>query len=135
MSDVRDPETDQQLPKVNDKPFIQNLVIADIEARKALGLKKYKTLLQAGNGRNMLLDAYEESLDLCIYLRGALEEQREKEDVVEDFTASDTPLWEAGTADVDCCCTDPIPVNTGYNFPVCLTCANRVPDSKLAHKQ
>ncbi len=75
MSDERDPETDQPLPVVNDRPFVQDLVIADIEARKALGVRKYGTAPQSGNGRNMLQDAYEEALDLAIYLRGALDEQ------------------------------------------------------------
>ena len=77
MSDKRDPETDQALPVKNASPYIQDMVIQDIEARKALGVRKYGTALQAHNGRNMLLDAYEEALDLCIYLRGALEEQGE----------------------------------------------------------
>lgn len=75
MSDTRDPETDQQLPVVNDRPFVQDLVIADVEARRQLGIKKYGTALQSGNGRDMLLDAYEEALDLVIYLRGALDER------------------------------------------------------------
>ena len=75
MSDVRDPETDQPLPEKNDRPFIQDLVIADIEDRKALGIRKYGTLLQSGNGRDMLLDAYQEALDLVIYLRGLLDER------------------------------------------------------------
>lgn len=75
MSAVRDPETDQQLPEVNDRPFIQDLVIADIEERKQHGIRKYGTALQSGNGRDMLLDAYEEALDLAIYLRGLLDEQ------------------------------------------------------------
>jgi hypothetical protein len=75
LSDVRDPATDQQLPVVNDRPFVQDLVIADIESRKALGIKKYGTLLLSGNGRDLLLDAYEEALDLVIYLRGALDER------------------------------------------------------------
>ena len=75
MSDVRDPETDQPLPVVNDRPYIQDLVIADIEERKSHGIRKYGTALQSGNGRNMLQDAYEEALDLAIYLRGALDEQ------------------------------------------------------------
>lgn len=75
MSDVRDPETDQQLPVVNERPFIQDLVIEDIEARKQLGIRKYGTALQSGNGRNMLQDAYEEVLDLAIYLRGKLDEE------------------------------------------------------------
>jgi hypothetical protein len=65
---------DQPLPVVNDNPAIQDLVIADIEKRKAIGLERYGTLLQAHNGRDALRDAYEEALDLCMYLRQALEE-------------------------------------------------------------
>ncbi len=79
MSDIRDPEYDQDLPVKNNRPFVQNLVIQDIESRKEMGLKKYGTLLQSHNGRNFLLDAYEEALDLVMYLRGALEEQAELE--------------------------------------------------------
>lgn len=76
MGDVRDPSRDQQLPEVNNQPFIQNLVIEDIRERMEHGKRKYGTALQAGNGRNMLQDAYEEALDLCVYLKGALEEKR-----------------------------------------------------------
>lgn len=79
MSDERDPETDQALPVKNEQPYIQDLVLADIEERKALGLKKYGTLLQPFNGRSFLQDAYEEALDLVIYLRGKLEEERQQD--------------------------------------------------------
>lgn len=58
-----------------DEPAIQDLVLRDIEARKQVGLDRYGTLLKAHNGRDMLLDAYEESLDLCVYLRGVLLER------------------------------------------------------------
>jgi hypothetical protein len=75
VSDTRDPETDQQLPTPNAAPYVQDEVIADIEERKQHGIRKYGTALQAGNGRDMLRDAYEEALDLAIYLRGALDEQ------------------------------------------------------------
>ncbi len=44
-------------------------VIADVEARKAFGLSKYGTILQAGNGRDATMDAYQESLDLLVYLK------------------------------------------------------------------
>ena len=83
----------QQMPEKNDRPAIQDLVIAslrdlptvyddvtrnaviaDIEARKAIGLVKYGTLLQAFNGRDALVDAYQEALDLTQYLRQAVEE-------------------------------------------------------------
>lgn len=75
MSDVRDPATDQAAPVVvEDEPFIQDLVLADIEERKQHGIRKYGTALQAGNGRSMLQDAYEEVLDLAVYLRGLLRE-------------------------------------------------------------
>jgi hypothetical protein len=74
MSDVRDPETDQQLPVHNDGPSMHDLVIEDMAARKEHGLRKYGTILQAHNGRSALQDAYEEVLDLAVYLRQAIEE-------------------------------------------------------------
>lgn len=76
MSDVRDPSTDQALPTPNGRAYIQDLVVADIEERKVHGIRKYGTALQAANGRSMLQDAYEEALDLAIYLRGCLAEER-----------------------------------------------------------
>jgi hypothetical protein len=49
-------------------------VADDIQARKMLGLKKYGTLLQAHNGRDALMDAYQEGLDFANYLRQCQEE-------------------------------------------------------------
>jgi hypothetical protein len=66
---------DQPLPVKNGNPSIQDLVIADMEARKAIGLKRYGTLLQAGNGRDFLKDTYEELLDACNYIRGVMYER------------------------------------------------------------
>jgi hypothetical protein len=68
-------EVRQQMPIKNDRPAIQDLVIADIEARKAVGFERYGTLLQPFNGRDALMDAYQEALDLCQYLRQAIEER------------------------------------------------------------
>ena len=45
-------------------------LIQDFWERKRFGIEKYGVALQAKNGRNYLLDAYEESLDQAIYLRG-----------------------------------------------------------------
>lgn len=42
--------------------------------REQLGIARYGTTLQAGNGRDWLLDAFEEALDLVQYLRQGLEE-------------------------------------------------------------
>ena len=67
----------QQQPLRNDQACVQDMVIADIDERKRVGLERYGTLLQPFNGRDMLLDAYQEALDLAIYLRGAIEERRQ----------------------------------------------------------
>lgn len=78
----------QPAPIPNDNPSVWQLVLedvlelepvddlirADMLAREAFGKEKYGTVLQAGNGRNFLADAYQERLDLVVYLRGALEE-------------------------------------------------------------
>lgn len=66
---------DQPLPTVNDHPSIQSMVIADIEKRIEIGIQRYGTALQPNNGRDMLLDAYEEAMDLAIYLKGAIVER------------------------------------------------------------
>ena len=73
MSKKRDPKTDQPIP-YGTGPLIGPLVKADIDGRMALGKKKYGEELRAFNGRSALLDAYEEAIDLTMYLRQALEE-------------------------------------------------------------
>ena len=52
------------------------LVIADLEARAEMGEQKYGMRLMVENGRDHLEDAYQEALDLCMYLRAALEQKR-----------------------------------------------------------
>jgi len=70
-------EWGEPAPIPNDRPSIHDLVIGDMLSRKEMGLKKYGTILQAGNGRNSLKDAYEEVLDLAVYLRQKIEEENE----------------------------------------------------------
>ena len=55
--------------KVTDKPAVWDLVMADMAERDMDGLRKYGTRLQPGNGRKPLVDAYQEALDLAVYLR------------------------------------------------------------------
>lgn len=74
---MADYEIGQQAPAVTDGPSMHDLVVADMLKRKVFGLGKYGTLLQAGNGRDALKDAYEEVLDLAVYLRQAIEERGE----------------------------------------------------------
>lgn len=50
------------------------LVLADLKARIEKGEKQYGEPLTTHNGRPALQDAYEEALDLSLYLRQAIEE-------------------------------------------------------------
>jgi len=65
----------QPEPTKNNNPIIQELVMGDMQTRLNIGIERYGTGLQANNGRDMLRDAYEEALDLCVYLRGAMYER------------------------------------------------------------
>ncbi len=65
----------QDMPIINDYPDIQSMVIADINERRNLGIRRYGTALQPHNGRDALLDAYEEAIDLAMYLKQALVER------------------------------------------------------------
>jgi hypothetical protein len=61
-------------PTPNDSEDIQSMVIRDIESRRQHGIKTYGTALQAFNGRDAVKDAYEESMDLTMYLKQMLVE-------------------------------------------------------------
>lgn len=51
------------------------LVLKDMEERRLHGIAKYGAPVQPFNGRDPLIDAYQEALDLCVYLRQAIEER------------------------------------------------------------
>lgn len=53
---------------------IAMLVQRDIEERARVGEATYGLRLMPFNGRNALIDAYQEALDLCMYLRQGIEE-------------------------------------------------------------
>lgn len=59
---------DQGHPTGNGEDVTER-VIADLSQRKESGTRKYGQPLRAFNGRNALIDAYQESLDLTVYLR------------------------------------------------------------------
>jgi len=54
-------------------------VQADLHVRRGLGLMKYGHLLEIDDGRDWLTEAYEESMDQCIYLRAAIEKRGAEE--------------------------------------------------------
>lgn len=75
MNDPKVLVTEQVAPTPNTLPAVWDLVLADMKARDAEGRRKYGTPLQPFNGRDPLVDAYQEALDLVVYLRQAIYER------------------------------------------------------------
>ena len=75
MSQLRQRPGDQPLPIPNDGTDVQQAVICDIQARRELGIERYGTHLQPNNGRDALLDLYEELVDSVCYLKQVLIER------------------------------------------------------------
>ena len=70
LAERREPD-----PVKTDAPAAWDLVIKDMKQRDEFGHKKYGVRLQPHNGRDQLVDAYQEALDLCVYLRNAIYER------------------------------------------------------------
>ncbi len=66
--------THEKPPVANGQAPVAELVIKDMQERASFGRKKYGTFLQPFNGRNSMIDAYQEVMDLIVYIRQALEE-------------------------------------------------------------
>lgn len=65
---------DQPAPAANAcRPVWEN-VVDDMRARDEIGRERYGMPLQPFNGRDALVDAYQEALDLAVYLRQAIAE-------------------------------------------------------------
>jgi hypothetical protein len=62
-------------PTISGNPHVWSLVMEDMYDRDATGKQKYGTHLQPFNGRDALIDAYQEALDLVVYLRQAIYER------------------------------------------------------------
>lgn len=62
----------EPMPLPDDNKAAQQLVIEDVTARALVGFRKYGTLLRPMNGRDNLMDAYQEGLDLVVYLRNEI---------------------------------------------------------------
>lgn len=69
---MSEPEPD---PVPNQAQPVWDLVIADMHERNRVGTAKYGTPLQAHNGRDVLVDRYQELLDACVYTRQEIEER------------------------------------------------------------
>lgn len=54
---------------------VWEMVIEDMHARNRFGAEKHGTTLQVDNGRDKLVDAYQEELDKCVYMRAWIEQR------------------------------------------------------------
>lgn len=79
---------DQPDPIVTDSKSIHDMVIEDMLERKQIGLDRYGTVLQHDNGRDHVIDSYQEALDLCCYLRAEIERRK--------FTEIESKVKELG---------------------------------------
>lgn len=67
---------DQPPPIPSDAVQITDLVIADLEERRQVGIERYGTPLQPFNGRNSLIDLYQEMQDGLLYIRQRIHEEQ-----------------------------------------------------------
>ena len=72
---IIDPNKPEPAPIPNNLPAVWGLVMEDMKQRDESGFRKYGTRLQPNNGRDALVDAYQETLDTVVYLRQAIYER------------------------------------------------------------
>lgn len=77
-------------PKPSDEPATWDLVREDIEARNQAGIAKYGVALKAFVGRDQMTDAYQEALDLVVYLRGGIQERSETISAMREALATES---------------------------------------------
>ena len=77
IEDAQPATAKQPAPNGSGNPIL-GMVLADLTNRALEGKEKYGEPLKAHNGRNALWDAYQEALDLAMYLRQAIEEQSKR---------------------------------------------------------
>ena len=80
---------EQKAPVPNERPAVWDLVIADMKARDAHGRAHYGTPLQPFNGRDPLVDAYQEGLDKVVYLKQASDAIAKEAALEEQIVESD----------------------------------------------
>lgn len=68
--------TKEQAPPKLSSGDVWLLVLKDMEERRLHGIEKYGVPVQPHNGRDPLIDAYQEVLDLAVYLRQEIEQRK-----------------------------------------------------------
>jgi hypothetical protein len=85
MGETMDPNSSQPAPKPGGVP-VQAVLIEALKQRMEFGLKKYGTPLETHNGRNALVDMFEEMLDMVSYWAQFMLEQGVELPGLEKFT-------------------------------------------------
>lgn len=94
---------DQPAPEKNDTRPIWDIVIEDMKQRNEEGVKKYGTPLQIFNGRDSLVDLYQELLDAVVYTRQKIEEQKYFQDNFEALEQASDDYIEELTTQLNIC--------------------------------
>jgi len=68
----------QPTPIPSASPAVWDLVLEDMKQRDLIGKEKYKVRLQPNNGRDALIDLYQELLDAVAYCRQEIYERYKK---------------------------------------------------------
>lgn len=66
----------EQQPPKKSTGDVWLLVLKDMEERRLHGIEKYGVPVQPHNGRDPLIDLYQELLDACVYIRQEIEQRR-----------------------------------------------------------
>lgn len=93
MAAVKQRPGDQRLPEPNGELSCQesflHRVEEDMPHRMKVGLERYGTLLQPFNKRDFMQDAWEELMDLSVYLEGIRRERQAMIELLHDVVAAD----------------------------------------------
>ncbi len=104
----------QPAPKPGTEPATWDLVLADIRKRDRLGALKYGVRHQADNGRDHLQDAYEEALDLAVYLRAEIQRRAKNQEVRITHNGTnyelEFPRFDVSTATITYSAPEPDPL-------------------------
>jgi hypothetical protein len=74
--------TIQKPPEENDGTVVLDRVLKDFQDRAEVGKARYGTYLKTNNGREALVDAYQEAMDLVMYLKQELMERETVQDEI-----------------------------------------------------
>lgn len=80
--DIKNPDEHviPQKPPEPGEEIVLKFVMEDLKKRALMGKRKYHRYLETFNGRNALIDAYQEVLDLAMYLKQQLLEMEKKDE-------------------------------------------------------